>query len=47
MNVAKEQRIEAELRKEAQEATERPGRIAWLWMNMKGVRGIYMRTRGR
>ena len=42
LNVAKEQRIEAELRKEAQESTKRPGRITWLWMNMKGVRGIYI-----
>ena len=42
MNVAKEQRIESELRQKAQETTEKPGRIAWLWMNMEGVRGLYI-----
>ena len=43
MNAAREQRIEAGLRKKAEETKEkeRPGRIAWLWMNMEGVRGMY------
>ena len=39
LNAAREQRIEAGLRKKAEETGKRPGRIAWLWMNMEGVRG--------
>ena len=41
MNAAREQRIEAGLRKKAEETGKRPGRIAWLWMNMEGVRVLY------
>ena len=34
MNVAKEQKIEQKLKEKAERTDKKPGRIAWLWMNM-------------
>ncbi len=42
MNVAKEQQIEKKLKEKAEQSGQKPGRIAWLWMNMEGCRGLYV-----
>ncbi len=42
MKGQREQEIEMRLRREAENAETRPGKIAWLWMNMKGYQALYI-----